>query len=126
MAKGHIVPLKEGLVHLGSTYERGLVDEAPDLDTALLDLVPKAQILVPEWKEIQVRECRARVRVAHIGHYFPLLKQVEEKSWVMTALASRGLLYHGYGAKILVEAAVTGQDPNLVLFKNKPFSYDRL
>lgn len=126
LGKGHVVPLKDDLVHLGSTYERGLFDETPDLDKALLDLKSKAYALVPGWEEIVVVECRAGVRVAHPGHYFPLLKQVADKTWVMTALGSRGLLYHGYGAKILVESALMGVDPNLVLFKSKPFSYDRL
>ena len=126
LEKGHVVPLKGGDVHLGSTYERGILDESPDCDKALLDLAPKARVLIPGWEEITVKECRTGIRIAHTGHYFPLLKKIEDKVWVMTALGSRGLLYHGYGAKILVESAVLDVDPNLILFKNKPFSYDCL
>ncbi len=125
MDKGHIVPTGKGIVQLGATYEREELDLDPCQEKALADLYPKAQALIPAWKTIAVRECRAGVRVSRMGHYFPVMKAVADKVWVLTAFGSRGLLYHGYTAKILVEAAMRGIDPNLILFKNKPFSYDR-
>jgi glycine/D-amino acid oxidase-like deaminating enzyme len=125
LGKGHIVPLSGGDVHLGATYERGSLDVEPKIEEALVDLGKKAKGLIPKWDTITVKEGRAGIRVARPGHYFPVLKRVREKSWAITGMGSRGLLYHAYAAKILVDAAVRGVDPNLVLFKKPPFDYDQ-
>lgn len=106
LAKGYVVPLEDGLVYLGSTYERGVFDDTPCLDKALLDLTPKAADLIPGWNKIDVIECRAGVRVAKLGSYFPLIEKISNNVWALTAMGSRGLLYHGYAAKMLVEQAL--------------------
>lgn len=77
--------------HLGATYERDFTDEAPCLETAIRLLQPETAVL----------DCRAGVRVTNPAHYFPILQQINAKTWVITALGSRGLLYHAYlGQKI--------------------------
>lgn len=79
--------------HYGSTYEREFTNEAPCLQTATALLKPNLPIL----------GCQAAIRVTNPAHYFPILEQINPKTWVITALGSRGLLYHAYMAKKLAE-----------------------
>lgn len=106
MDKGHIVPMERGMVSIGGTYERGVKDPAPCMERALAELTPRMQALVPKWKKIEAIGVKAGFRVTSVGHYFPTLQQVRENVWVLTGLGSRGLLYHAYAAKILVEMAL--------------------
>jgi glycine/D-amino acid oxidase-like deaminating enzyme len=45
--------------------------------------------------------CRATLRVMRAGHYFPIAERVTDNVWALTALGSRGLLYHAYLGKLL-------------------------
>jgi glycine/D-amino acid oxidase-like deaminating enzyme len=83
----------ESTYHLGATYERDFTDDAPCIETACALLKPETQVL----------DCRAAIRVTNPAHYFPILSQLNPTTWVMTALGSRGLLYHAYLAKLLVQ-----------------------
>lgn len=71
--------------HVGATYERDVVDEIPDREKAMELLNPSLPVL----------DCRAGIRVTNPAHYFPILQQVGDCRYVITALGSRGLLYHG-------------------------------
>jgi len=75
--------------HLGSTYERDFMSEEPDLEKAVFLLQPEEKVL----------GCRAAIRVTNPAHYFPLLEQINRKTWALTAFGSRGLLYHAYFGK---------------------------
>lgn len=70
--------------HIGATYERDRIDETPSLETAIRLLNPSRLVY----------NCRAGIRVTNPAHYFPILQQLSSKVWVITALGSRGLLYH--------------------------------
>jgi glycine/D-amino acid oxidase-like deaminating enzyme len=72
----------------------------------LQDLTPKAQDLVPQWSPIEVLECRAGIRVSRAGQYVPLIEKISNNVWALSAMGSRGLLYHGYAAKKLIEQAL--------------------
>ena len=85
---------------MGSTYERQWDSEEPNLTVAQEQLLPKAKSLLSETPTIL--ECRAALRVMHVGDYMPLAQQVTERTWVLGALGSRGLLYHAYLAQQLV------------------------
>jgi glycine/D-amino acid oxidase-like deaminating enzyme len=74
-------PLK---CHVGSTYERDVIDEIPDQEKAVSLLKPTLPVL----------DCRAGIRVTNPAHYFPILEKVGSRHYVITALGSRGLLYH--------------------------------
>lgn len=91
-----------GICYLGSTYERAFESEAPDSALAMKELQPKIAELLPGTNE--VLECRAGVRVMNASHYVPLIKNLDERTWVITGMGSRGLLYHAYYAKLLVNA----------------------
>lgn len=77
------------LCHLGSTYERDFTEEEPCKTTALKLLQPEAEVV----------DCRAGIRVTNPAHYFPIVEQIDPKTWVITALGSRGLLYHAFLAR---------------------------
>jgi len=77
--------------HIGATYERDFMDDNPDLKTAVRLLQP----------ETEVFGCRAGIRVTNRAHYFPILEKLNPTTWAITALGSRGLLYHAYLAKLL-------------------------
>lgn len=81
----------ENISHLGATYEREFTDDLPNRETAIALLKPETEVL----------DCRAGIRVTNPAHYFPILEQINPTTWVITALGSRGLLYHAYmGRKI--------------------------
>ncbi len=104
LGKGHVVPLPgKKLVHMGATYERAAEDKGPCEKTAMSLLKPQMEKLVPAWKEISPIECRAGVRVVRPGHAVPWMYPIGDKKWVITAMGSRGLLYHSYFAKALIE-----------------------
>ena len=113
LGKGHIIPLGPGRFHLGATYERGKIDDVPDIQAAFFDLAEKARGLQPDLVDFSVDDCKAGVRVMRKGHYLPLVGRLDEKEWVCTAMGSRGLLYHAHCAKILAEA-VFQQDDSLI------------
>lgn len=86
-------PLK---CHLGATYERDVIDDIPDGEKAIQLLKPNLPVL----------DCRAGIRVTNPAHYFPILKQLGPRSHVITALGSRGLLYHAFLAKQLSQLSL--------------------
>jgi glycine/D-amino acid oxidase-like deaminating enzyme len=77
------------ICHIGATFERDFTSEESCLETAKKLLCPETQIL----------GCKAGVRVTNPAHYFPMIEQINPKTWAITALGSRGLLYHGYLGK---------------------------
>jgi len=90
-----LTPSKQ-IYHLGATYERDFVDDQPSKETAISLLKPTSEVV----------DCRAGIRVTNPAHYFPILQQIDPKTWVITALGSRGLLYHAYLGKKLRERLV--------------------
>jgi glycine/D-amino acid oxidase-like deaminating enzyme len=74
-------PLK---CHVGATYERERIDEIACPETAVALLRPTRPVL----------DCKAGIRVTNPAHYFPIVQQISTKVWAITALGSRGLLYH--------------------------------
>jgi len=92
-AKQYIAKTADPTVcHFGATYERGFTSEDACLEEAV-------RLLKPPYP---VTGCRAGVRVTNPAHYFPIVKQIDPRTWVITALGSRGLLYHGLVAKMVL------------------------
>ncbi len=77
--------------YVGATYERYFTSEHPCLENALHLLRPSLPVL----------GVKAGMRVTNPAHYFPIMEKWNEKTWCMTALGSRGLLYHAYLAERL-------------------------
>ena len=98
--RGYATTLENPLhVEIGSTYERDFVSVEPEMDKALRLMDEQIQFFLKE--EAKPIHCRAGVRVCRPHHYLPLIQTLSQKSVALTALGSRGLLYHGlYGKKV--------------------------
>jgi glycine/D-amino acid oxidase-like deaminating enzyme len=77
--------------YVGATYERYFMSEHPSLETALHLLKPSLPVL----------GVKSGMRVTNPAHYFPIMEKWDERTWCITALGSRGLLYHAYLAERL-------------------------
>lgn len=93
----------DSLVTVGSTYERGRIDDIPDRAYAEAHILPMAQKLAPHLT-LKTAKVRAGVRLTPRGHYLPLAGRLEGPLWVMTGFGSRGLLYHALWGKTLARA----------------------
>ncbi len=102
IGKGYITLTEEpGTCFLGSTYQRGDDTLAPQPELAKEKLFSKIGFFYPDVQHLEIIDCRAAFRVTRAGHYLPIATQVKDHLWTLTALGSRGLLYHAYFAKQL-------------------------
>lgn len=114
ISKGYMALSSDaGVCHIGSTYERGDINEIPDLAKAQGDLFPKVAAFFPDVHSLEILECRAALRVIRAGHYFPIACRVQGNLWALIAMGSRGLLYHAYLGKLLAQAVLTGDESKL-------------
>lgn len=104
--RGHLSPLPNGQVQLGSTYERNFDSPESNIKVALNDLSEKLDAFFPDKDEFQISECRAGIRVSQKDSYLPIVAQVDEKTFVFVGLGSRGLLYHAYYGRHLADMIV--------------------
>lgn len=89
----------------GASYERHFESEEPDQASALEEIMPKLQSYLPEMGAELVIGCRAGVRASAPRHQ-PLLQKIDGKSWLLTGMGSKGLLYHALYAEELVKKAL--------------------
>lgn len=107
ISKGYLAFLKGTRVcYVGSTYERSQVDEIPDPLFAKPDLFGKIEKFFPPVRSLVVLECKAALRTIRKGHYFPILAKQGDRVWILTAMGSRGLLYHALLGKVLARAVI--------------------
>jgi glycine/D-amino acid oxidase-like deaminating enzyme len=88
---------------VGATYEKQFVSPEVDLDFAKQDIMPKAELILPQLGRAEIVGCRAGIRVSTPGH-LPVVQKVDHKTWVITGMGSKGLLYHALYAKKLAES----------------------
>ncbi|VHO02400.1 FAD-dependent oxidoreductase [Candidatus Rhabdochlamydia sp. T3358] len=105
VGKGYIATSYEPKIcHVGATYERhDLTDTADLLNTQNL-LFTKASSFYPDIWRLKPIDCSSAIRVKRQGHYLPMVKEVSSRVWVITAMGSRGLLYHAYFGEKLAQA----------------------
>ena len=105
VGKGYIATSYEPKIcHVGATYERhDLTDTADLLNTQSL-LFTKASSFYPDIWRLKPIDCSSAIRVKRQGHYLPMVKEVSSGVWVITAMGSRGLLYHAYFGEKLAQA----------------------
>ncbi len=111
LAKGYIAVTEDPCVyHIGSTYEHHFVDDKPSVEAASKILKQQlASYVKKEWMDqLEVIGCEAAIRVTNPRTYLPIVKKYNAKSYAITALGSRGLLYHSLIGKQLAEAIVLG------------------
>ena len=98
--RGHITCSSDKkLFFLGSTFEHDYRTLAPD--ERAYSLKEKISLFYPPANEWKIVDRLSGARVVRDGIYYPLTKKVSEKAWVITALGSRGLLYHALLGKNL-------------------------
>lgn len=85
----------------GATYEKQFINEAPDEKIAKQDILPKVRTFFPKIDDLELISCRAGIRAGTPSRK-PLIEQINEKSWVLTGMGSKGLLYHALFAEELV------------------------
>jgi glycine/D-amino acid oxidase-like deaminating enzyme len=100
----------EGECFVGSTYEHDFRSVEPDIEEAKRLILPKVRSFFPSISEEDVIDCASGVRVANRHHYRPIAKEVEPGVYVMTAMGSRGLLYHALYAKELAHEIYLSRD----------------
>lgn len=109
IGKGYLAMSEaEDKCFLGSTYEHGFETEAPCMGTATTLILRQATQYLPALKSFKIEGCHANVRVANRKSYHPIAERLQENLFVMTAMGSRGLLYHSYLGKALAEKMRNG------------------
>jgi glycine/D-amino acid oxidase-like deaminating enzyme len=98
----------QGLIYVGSTYERDYESEEADLEKAIDLIGKKVTPYYPQFESLEFTGCRAGLRVVSPHHNVPLIKIIDKRTSVFTALGSRGLLYHALYGKKLAKAICFG------------------
>jgi glycine/D-amino acid oxidase-like deaminating enzyme len=98
--------------YVGATYEKSFKDSQPNIALAHKEILAKMSPIYPSISQMELIDCRSRVRAASKTHR-PLLGKVDDRYWFMTGLGSKGLLYHAFAAKQLALAALKN-DPSLI------------
>ena len=107
IGKGYLALSKdEDRCYLGSTYERDFATEKPCMRTATDLIFKQIGQFIPSYGSFKVEECLSQMRVVNAAGYQPIVKKLGEKLYVMTAMGSRGLLYHALLGKELAEEIV--------------------
>lgn len=99
-SQAYLVMGNEGRCLAGGTYERQFQDAKPDIARALAELTPKVRDLLPQLTHLDVVSCRAGLR-AYTKEHRPWIHQFKKKSWIITGMGSKGLLYHALFAERL-------------------------
>ncbi len=87
--------------HVGATYERNFASDLPDLEVAQNELLPKISQILPFLKDAKVLSARAGIRGSTPNH-LPIAERIDERTWTLCGLGSKGLLYHAWLAEKLV------------------------
>jgi glycine/D-amino acid oxidase-like deaminating enzyme len=103
VSRGHISYMGGDKVCLGSTYEAIFDNDEVDERVALSEIGKKIEPWYGSLEDVKERRFASGIRVGQGTSYLPLIKQVDENTFIFTALGSRGLLYHAYYGKILAD-----------------------
>lgn len=94
IAKGYIAQVPNSNIHLGSSYEHNFTQTEFSLEKAQENIIEKLITCFPWVKELSISGGHAAIRVCNKRHYFPVFDKISPGLWMMTAMGSRGLLYH--------------------------------
>ncbi|PWU13124.1 MAG: hypothetical protein C5B45_06680 [Chlamydiae bacterium] len=111
VGKGYIATShKPEICHVGATYECHDLTGTVDLLHTQNLLFTKASSFYPAIWKLKPIDCSSAIRVMRQGHYLPIVTKISSRVWVITAMGSRGLLYHAYfGEKLaqVIEGTIT-------------------
>lgn len=94
IAKGYIAQVPNSPIHLGSTYEHHFIHNEFSLSQARTHIFEKLIPYFPWVEELYIDSGRAAIRVCNNKSYLPIFDKIRPRLWMMTAMGSRGLLYH--------------------------------
>ncbi len=89
VGSAYLVQRLDGTAVAGATYERYFSNEEPDLELALGVIGAR----LPEVRKIAIHGIQAGVR-AMSRHRTPVVGRLDARTWVLSGLGSKGLLYH--------------------------------
>ena len=111
IAKGYIAITSDPFIYqIGSTYEHHYKEEAPSIEIAKKLIFEQCSTYTDIVKELKVLECKAGVRIANPKTHLPIIKKYSSREYAITALGSRGLLYHGLVGKQLAQSILSGEE----------------
>jgi len=114
IGKGYLaLSEEEDRCFIGSTYEHEFLTEKPCLGIATEEIFSRVGQFLPSYGSFQVLDCLSGMRVSNQKTYLPLVGRLKDNLWVLTAMGSRGLLYHGLMGKKLA-AAIHANDDALI------------
>ncbi len=109
VAKGHVaISPDPDYFYLGSTYEHTFTDVKPNLAIAKEKIYSQVETYFPRGSKVDVVNCYSGIRVVSLKSYHPIVERVGSKHFVMTAMGSRGLLYHSLLGKELAQEIIRG------------------
>ncbi len=102
IGKGYLaLSENEEICYLGSTYEQEYVTETPCLGIATDLIFKQVDAYLSSYGAFEVLGCKAEMRVVNRKRYHPIVGEVQPGVFVITAMGSRGLLYHSYLGRAL-------------------------
>lgn len=88
---------------LGSTFEKSFDSIEPQVNQAIMDLKKSGEALFSELTQAKIKKIYSGLRLVS-ENTFPILGQLNKKTWVLTAFGAKGILYHSCLAKLLVHS----------------------
>lgn len=114
IGKGYLALSKDqGKCYLGSTYEHEFLTEKPCLGTATEEIFSRVGKFLPSYGSFKPTQCLTGVRATNQKTYLPVVGRLKDNLWVLTAMGSRGLLYHSFMGEKLA-AAISNNDEALI------------
>jgi len=86
----------------GATFEKHFENGDPDPEVAIKELMPKLAKLYPPLASAKIIRVKSGIRASTHDHH-PLLEKIDDRTWVLTGMGSKGLLYHALFAKRLID-----------------------
>lgn len=84
-------------IYLGATFEHKFADDRKDIAVAHSLLFPKLKKLYAVPKDIKILSCKAALRASTPSRE-PFIEQIDQKTWTIVGMGSKGILYHAEAA----------------------------
>lgn len=88
---------------VGSSYERNFKNTSVDLESAIAEIMPKAEHILPSLAQAEIIQGYTGLRSVTLNH-LPFCEKLHTNvnTWILSGMGSKGLLYHALMAKELV------------------------
>ena len=108
LGKGYLAKTERcGIYHLGSTYEHHFASSLPSEDVAKNLIMQSAKAYLRGVDDFEILSAKAGVRLAKRSSYLPFVARICPRVSTITAMGSRGLLYHAFCGDLLAKSLLT-------------------